>query len=186
MRATPLGQHPISDPQFTCATGIVTIDILKDKTKELVESLEPLLKPELRKIQQSSNARLLVEQDILAIIIRLGFSGGSMSEYSAHLYLELFRSLHPRKYGGWTIANAFDVLQGILEKNRDTYLGKPKKPFTLEVTERLDAAHGTRITKATRDILLIIGYFAASVDGKVSDEKVDEIGRMRAAFESTG
>ena len=170
-RADQQGQRPITDPQFTLATGLVTIEILKEKTKELVELLEPLLKVELRQLRQSSNARILLEQDIRAIIIRLGSSNGSVSEYAAHLYLELFKALHPKTFAGWKVHDALDVLQNILEKSGDTYTGSPKKPFSLEAVERMDVAHGTGITKPTRDLLLIIAVFAASADGKVSDEK---------------
>ncbi len=183
--AEQLGQHPIIEPQFTCATGLVTIDILKEKTKELIELLEPLLKVELRKTQQSSMARDLVEQDIRAIIARGGFTNGSVSPYAAHLYLEIFKYLHPRIYAGWTVDSTLSFFQQIIEKNRETYLGVLKKPYTLEVAERLDVAHGTGITKPTRDIFLIIAFFAASADGKVSEAKAAEIGRMKAIFEAT-
>ena len=177
-------QRPITDPQFTLATGLVTIEILKEKTKELVELLEPLLKVELRQVRQSSNARIVLEQDIRAIIIRLGLSNGSISEYAAHLYLEIFKVLHPKTFAAWKVHDALDVLQNILEKSRDTYTGSPKKPFTLEVVERLDAAHGTGITKPTRDLFLIIAVFAASVGGKVSDEKQTEIAQLKATLEA--
>jgi hypothetical protein len=79
-----------------------------------------------------------------------------------------------------------DVLQSSFEKNRDMYLLSPTKPFTLGVLERMDATHGTGVTKPTRDILLIIGFFAASVGGKVSEEKVAEIGRAKIVFEAVG
>jgi len=167
-------------------TGLVTIESLKEKTKELVELLEPLLKVELRQLRQSSNARILLEQDIRAIIIRLGLSNGSISEYAAHLYLELFKALHPKTFAGWKVHDALDVLQNILEKSRDTYTGSPKKPFTLEVVERMDAAHGTGITKPTRDLFLIIAVFAASVDGKVPDQKQTEIAQLKATLEAHG
>jgi hypothetical protein len=179
-------QLQIADPQFTCATGLVTIDILKEKTKELVESLEPLLKAELRQIRQSSNARILLEQDIRATIIRFGLSNGSVSEYAAHLYLELFKVLHPKTFARWKVHDALDVLQSSFEKNRDMYLQSPTKPFTLGVLERMDATHGTGVTKPTRDIFLIIGFFAASVGGKVSEEKAAEIGRAKTIFETVG
>jgi hypothetical protein len=45
--------------------------------------------------------------------------------------------------------------------------------------------HGTGITKPTRDIFLIIAFFAAASDGKVSEAKAAEIGQMRAIFEAT-
>jgi hypothetical protein len=176
---------PIIDPQFTCATGLVTIDILKEKTKELIELLEPLLKVELRKTRQSSMARDLVEQDIRAIIVRVGFTNGSVSPYAAHLYLEIFKYLHPRTHTGWTVDSTLSFFQLIIEKNRETYLGVLKKPYTLEVAERLDLVHGTGITKPTRDIFLIIAFFAAASDGKVSEAKAAEIGQMRAIFEAT-
>jgi tellurite resistance protein len=179
-----LDQHPIIDPHFTFATGIVTIDILKDKTKEFVELLEPLLKVELQKLGQASNARLLVEQDIRAVIIRAGFSNGSISEYAAHLYLELFTVLHPTQFGQWKTQDALEVLQSMVDKNRDIYIGSPKKPVTLQVLEAFDATHGTGTTKSTRDFLLVIAVFAASKDGKLSDEKTAEIDKLRLAFES--
>lgn len=141
-------QHPVKDPQFASATGIVTIDILKERTKKLVELLDPMLKVELRKTRQSSVARDLVEQDIRAIIIRVGFAGGTISEYAAHLYLEVFKCLHPRTYSGWTVDSTRGVLQKILGKNRDIYLGVLRRPYTLEVVERLDAAHGTSINSS--------------------------------------
>jgi len=125
-----------------------------------------------------------VEQEIRAIIIRLGFTDGSISQYAAHVYLEIFKCFHPRTYAGWTVDAAHKVLQEILEKSRDTYLGIPKKPYTLEVVERCDAAHNTAATKPTRDLLLLIGFFAASVDGKVSEVKAAEIGRLKAIFEA--
>ena len=177
-------QRPIVDPQFTCATGVVTIDVLKQKIKELVESLEPLLKEEYRRARKSSVARDLLEQDIRAIIIRLGFADGSISDYAAHLYLEIFKCLHPRTYAGWTADTARDALARILEGGRDTYLGVLKKPVTLEVLERFDSAHGTGATKPTREIFLILAAFAASTDGKLSREKETEIMQLTAAFET--
>jgi len=38
-------KRPLIDPQFTCATGIVTIDILKEMTKKVIEALEPIMDP---------------------------------------------------------------------------------------------------------------------------------------------
>ena len=184
--ARELDEQTIIDPQFTCATGLVTIDILREKTKELVESLEPMLKAGLRNIRQSSNARILLEADIREIIIRSGCSNGRVSRYAAHLYLELFRRLHPRQYAHWKTQNALEFLQGLADEDQEKYLGVPKKPFTLEVTERLDATCATGITKPTSDIFLIIAYFAASVDGKVAENKAAEIGRMKEIFENQG
>jgi len=68
--------------------------------------------------------------------------------------------------------------------NRDTYLGNLKKPRILEIVERMDADHGTGITKPTRDVLLMTAFFAASVDGKGSQEKAAEIARMGVVFGS--
>jgi hypothetical protein len=180
----PTARREIIDPQFTCATGVVTIDILKANIKELVETLEPLLKEEYRKARKSSMARDLLEQDIRAIIIRAGFTDGSISEYAAHLYLEIFKCLHPRTYAGWTIDISRTVVTKILEGGRDTYLGALKKPHTLDVLERLDSAHGTGATKPTRDILLILAVFAASVDGKLSSKKEAEIIELTTVFET--
>lgn len=183
-------QHPIVDPQLKSATGLVTIEFLEEKTKEVVESFEPLLQVALREAQQSSNARILLEQDIRAIIIRLGLSNGSISEYAAHLYLELFKVLHPDTFAQWGVHDALDVLQNSFDENRDFYLGHPTKPFTLVALEFTDAVHGTGATKAARGVLvtlfIIIGSFAASVDGKVSEAKSAEIARMKALFESAG
>jgi hypothetical protein len=39
----------------------------------------------------------------------------------------------------------------------------------------MDATHNTGITKPTRDFFPIIAVFAASADGKVSDQKQTEI-----------
>ena len=177
--------HPIVDPQFTTATGLVTIDILKEKVKELVDSLEPTVRLALVKLQQSADARLLVENDIRAIIIRFGASNGSISEYAAHLYLQLFRTLHPEGVTGWTVQNALSFLQSLLAASRDTYLGAPTKPFTLLAVELIDAEHGTCMTKSVRDFLLITAFFAASQDGIVSEAKTAEIVRMKAICEAT-
>jgi hypothetical protein len=179
-------RSPLVDPQFTCSTGLVTIGILTDEVKELVDLLEPLLKVELRKTRQSGMARDLVEQDIRAVIIRTGFTDGAISEYAAHLYLEIFKRLHPKTYAHWTVDVALEFLQRILEKDRDAYTGTPTKPCTLVLTERLDAANGTGATKPTRDVLLITAAFAASVGGRLSEVKAAEIVRLTAIFEANG
>jgi len=41
--------RPFMDPQFTCATGVVTLDTLKNTVKELIDTVEPLLKEEPKK-----------------------------------------------------------------------------------------------------------------------------------------
>ncbi len=182
----PTARRQIIDPQFTCATGVVTIDILKEGIKKLVETSEPLLKEEYRRVRKSSIARELLEQDIRAIIIRAGFTGGSISDYAAHLYLEIFRCLHPRTYAGWTLDTSRSVVTKILEGGRDTYLGALKKPHTIEVLERIDSAHGTGATKSARDIFLILAIFAASSEGRLSSEKEAEIIQMTTVFEMIG
>ncbi len=148
--------------------------------------LEPLLKVELRKTRQSGMARDLVEQDIRDVIIRTGFTGGAISEYAAHVHLEIFKRLHPKTYAHWTVDVALEFLQRILEKDRDAYTGAPTKPCTLVLTERLDAANGTGVTKPTRDLLLITAAFAASAGGRVSEVKAAEIVRLTAIFEANG
>jgi hypothetical protein len=179
-------QQPLVDPQFQSASGLVTIDSLKQTTKELVESLEQPLKVELRKTRQSSMARNLLEQDIRAVIVRLGSADGNVSHYAAHLYLELFKHMHPKTYSGWTIHSVLRFFAQIIEANRETYFGAPKKPYTLGFIETFDAEHGTAFAKPTCDAFLIIGCFAASVDGKVSVEKAAEIARLKSAFEGVG
>ncbi|MGB7759788.1 MAG: hypothetical protein WBL61_08170, partial [Bryobacteraceae bacterium] len=177
-------QHPLLDPQFTCATGLVTLDSLKEKIKELADMLEPLIKTELRKTRQSSMAEFIIEHDLRTIIIRAGLAGDSVSLYAAHVYLEIFRILHPRTHAGWTVEIAHDFLQKLIVKDRDTYFGTLKSPRVLDIVQRMDAIHGTGITKPTRDILLITAFFAASVNGKVSQEKATEIGRMQEVFQA--
>jgi hypothetical protein len=179
-------QHPLVDPQFQTATGLVTVDILKQKTKELVEALEPLLKAELRKVRRSSTTRDFVEQDIREVIVRLGSIDGRVSRYAAHLYLELFKYMHPKTYSAWTIDSVLRFCEQIMETNQETYVGTPKKLYTLRLIETFDAEHSTAVTKSVREALLIIGCFAASVDGKVSEEKAAEIARLKAVFEAVG
>ncbi|MEO8096327.1 MAG: hypothetical protein ABI811_01395 [Acidobacteriota bacterium] len=167
---------PVPDP-----LGLAfTIDSLKQATKDLVERLEQPLKAELRKARQSSKALDLLEHDLVAIIIRFGFGEGRISRDAASLYLELFQCLHPRTHSGWSVDNARDLLQGLVEKNPDTYLGVLKKPYTLSIVERSDSTHGTAFAKPTRDLLLAIAEFAGAADGKVSSDKEIEITQLKS------
>ena len=183
---TGRSQHQLLDPQFASVSGLVTIDSLKQTTKVLVGSLETPLKVELRKARMSRFAEHVLEQDIRAVIIRFGFTDGSISEYAAHLYLEIFKCLHPRTYGRWTVDSAVDFLHRMMEDDGNAHLGDLKKPNTLGLVESFDAEHGTAFAKATRDLLLTIAAFAASVDGKVLAEKEAEIVRLKSTFGAAG
>jgi len=134
----------------------------------------------------SSLSTHLLEQDIRAVIIRFGLTDGSVSEYAAHLYLEIFKCLHPKTYGRWTVDSALDFLHRMMENDRDACLGVPKQPYTLGFIERFDAEHGTAFARATRDLLLTIAILAASVDGKVSEEKEAEIVQLKSILEAAG
>jgi len=78
----------------------------------------------------------------------------------------------------------YEFLNEEMQKSRLDYVKELKKPITLQIMERFDAARGTNITKSTRDIFMILAFFAAAVDGKVSEQKVAEISRMNAVFEA--
>jgi hypothetical protein len=181
--AAPHSPHE-SDNAWPSSTS--TLESLKEATKSLLEGLEELLKPELRKVRQSGMARDLLEQNIREVIIRFGVSDGSVSPDAAELYLDIFRSLHPRTFGGWTVGDARTVLRGIAEQDKATYYGVAKKPFTLGLIENFDASHGTNFAKSFRDLLLAIALFAAAKNGTLSDDKKSEISRHKALIESAG
>ncbi len=184
LRDPPI-QQPLPPDTTGLRTSTATLDSLKQAAKDLLEGLEELLKVELRKIRQSGMARDLLEQNIREVIIRFGTLNGQVSPSAASLYLEMFRTLHPRSFGSWTEDNALGLLRGIVEKDRSTYYGAPKKPFTLGLIEQFDSAHGTNFAKSFRDLLLAIAVFAAADGGTVSDEKANEITNFKALLEST-
>jgi hypothetical protein len=161
-----------------------SLDSLKQATKDLIEGLEELLKVELREMRHASIARELLEQNIREVIIRFGLSEGNVSLNAARLYLELFRTLHPRSFGAWKVDDALNLLRGIVEKDEGTYSGVLKKPFTLGLIETFDASHGTIFAKSFRDLLLAIAVFASAPEGTLSDEKEAEINRLKTVLEA--
>jgi hypothetical protein len=172
------------DPLFQSVTGIVTIESLNRAIKEWIGPVEKVLKVQLRRTRQSSMAGELLEQDIRTTIIRFGRSDGALSKYAAHLYLEIFKCLHPKTYALWTDVNAFDFLQRMLDLDQGATTSEPWQPYTLKFIKEFDAEHGTALAKATGHLLLAIAAFAAAINGEVSNEKQQEISRLRVSLDS--
>jgi hypothetical protein len=131
-------------------------------------------------------ARDFFEQDLRAVIIHFGCTDGKISRDAAHLYLELFRQMHPMTYSGWSVDNSINTLEQIVQKNPDSYIGGPVKPYTLAFIESFDASHGTNFKKSTCDFLMAVAVFAAAVDGTISDDRTAAIRQLKAMLESHG
>jgi hypothetical protein len=164
----------------------ITLSSLKDVSKDFVGAIVELLKTEMRASRQSAMARDFFEQDLRATIIRFGCVDGKISQSAAHLYLELFRQMHPKTYSGWSVDNSINALQQIMQSNPDLYLGGPVKPYTLPFIESFDASHGTNFSKPTCDFLVSVAVFASEVDGKISDDRTTAIKQLKAMLESHG
>ena len=78
------------------------------------------------------------------------------------------------------------MLQQIVQKNPDIYLGGPVRPYTLAFIESFDASHGTNFKKPTCDFLMAVAVFAAALDGKISDDKTTAITQLKAVLEPHG
>jgi hypothetical protein len=168
--------HPMTSTELTLSS-------LKDVSKGFVDAIVELLKTEMSESRQSSMARDYFEQDLRAIIIHFGCTDGKISRDAAHLYLELFSQMHPRTYSGWSVDNSINVLQEIVQKNLNFYIGGPVRPYTLAFIEKFDGAHGTNFKKTTCDFLMAVAIFASAVDGKVSDDRTAGITQLKATLE---
>jgi tellurite resistance protein len=164
----------------------ITLSSLKDISKDFVDAIIELLKTEMRESRQSTMARDFFEQDLRAVIIHFGCTDGKISRDAAHLYLELFRQMHPMTYSGWSVDNSINTLEQIVQKNPDSYIGGPVKPYTLAFIESFDASHGTNFKKSTCDFLMAVAVFAAAVDGTISDDRTAAIRQLKAMLESHG
>jgi tellurite resistance protein len=164
----------------------ITLSSLKDVSKDFVGAIIELLKTEMRASRQSAMARDFFEQDLRATIIHFGCVDGKISQSAAHLYLELFRQMHPKTYSGWSVDNSINALQQIIQSNPDLYLGGAVKPYTLPFIESFDASHGTNFKKPTCDFLVAVAVFASEVDGTISDDRTAAIRQLKAMLESHG
>jgi len=182
---SPLGLN-LQQELHSKTSNELTVSSLKDVSKAFVDGIVELLKTEMSESRQSSMARDYFEQDLRAIIIHFGCADGKISRDAAHLYLELFSQMHPRTYSGWSVDNSINMLQQIVQKNPDTYLGGPVRPYTLAFIEKFDRAHGTNFKKPTCDFLMAVAIFASAVDGKVSDDGTAGITQLKAMLESSG
>jgi hypothetical protein len=164
----------------------LTLSSLKEVSKSFIDGIVELLKTEMRESRQSSMARDSFEQDLRAVIIHFGCADGKISRDAAQLYLDLFSQLHPRTYSGWSVDNSINMLQQIVQKNPDIYLGGPVRPYTLAFIENFDASHGTNFKKPTCDFLVAVAIFASAVDGRISDDRTAAIAQLKAALEQHG
>jgi hypothetical protein len=76
------------------------------------------------------------------------------------------------------------MLQQIVQKNPDIYLGGPVRPYTLAFIESFDASHGTNFKKPTCDFLMAVAIFASAVDGKISDDRTAASHSLRPRLNS--
>jgi hypothetical protein len=81
------------------------------------------------------------------------------------------------------VDNSINVLQEIVQKNLNFYIGGPVRPYTLAFIEKFDGAHGTNFKKTTCDFLMAVAIFASAVDGKVSDDRTAGITQLKATLE---
>jgi hypothetical protein len=182
---TPLSPLRLSpQPELHPTTSNeLTLSSLKDVSKGYVDAIVELLKTEMSESRQSSMARDYFEQDLRAIVIHFGCTDGKISRDAAHLYLDLYSQMHPRTYSGWSVDNSINMLQQIVQKNPDIYLGGLVRPYTLAYIENFDASHGTNFKKTTCDFLVAVAIFASAVDGRVSDDRTAAIAQLKATLE---
>ncbi len=182
---TPLSPLRLSpQPELHPTTSNeLTLSSLKDVSKGYVDAIVELLKTEmsghdnqawLGTILSRTCGRLSSISDVLM---------GRFRETQRIYIWTCIESDASRTYSGWSVDNSINMLQQIVQKNPDIYLGGLVRPYTLAYIENFDASHGTNFKKTTCDFLVAVAIFASAVDGRVSDDRTAAIAQLKATLE---
>ena len=147
------------------------LDTISVEVNTALNELSVPLKEELRQYRLAGSARELLDAEISRMITRTGFDGTHYSARAVDFSLSLTRQAHPKSMHSLQRDGLAQVMDEMIQKNRNLYLPQKMKPDILRYFQSYDGKHGTQFAAQAAELFLKVAAAAATENDTIPEAK---------------